>query len=364
MADAIPQTMKAVLLTGYGGFDKLDYRENVTVPVPGIGEVLIRVGAAGINNTDINTRIGWYSKSVSEATTADAGKSGIAAARADDAGWTGSGRTFPLIQGADVCGRVVAVGAGVGASRIGERVLVEPCLRGAAGTPAFAATYLGSECDGGFAEYARVPAAHAYRIESGLSDAELASFPCAYSAAENMVERAGVAAGETVLVTGASGGVGSAAVQLAHRRGARVAAVTSATKADQVKALGAERILAREKSLLDQLARESIDVVIDVAGGPQWPQLLDLLKRGGRYAVSGAIAGPMVSLDLRTLYLKDLRLLGCTVLERAVFGNLVGYIERGEIRPVLAATFPLKEIVRAQQAFLAKGFVGKLVLLP
>ena len=107
-----------------------------------------------------------------------------------------------------------------------------------------------------------------------------------------------------------------------------------------------------------------VEIEVDDSGGPQWPALLDLLKRGGRYAVSGAIAGPMVSLDLRTLYLKDLRLLGCTVLERQVFPNLIGYIERGEIKPVLAATYPLKDIVRAQQDFLAKGFVGKLVLIP
>ena len=364
MAAELPAKMKAVLLTGYGGFEKLDYREDVPVPVPGAGEVLIRVGAAGINNTDINTRIGWYSKSVSDATTAEAGKSGYAAANAADAGWTGSERKFPLIQGADVCGRIVAVGPGLAASRIGERVLVEPVLREPAGWRPYEAIYLGSECNGGFAEYVKVPAVHAHGIATSLSDAELATFPCAYSAAENMIERAGVAAGETVLVTGASGGVGSAAVQLAHRRGARVMALTSAAKAEQVRSLGADRILGREGNLADQLAAETLDVVIDVAGGPQWPQLLDLLKRGGRYAVSGAIAGPMVALDLRTLYLKDLRLLGCTILEKPVFANLVGYIEQGEIRPVLAATFPLREIVLAQQEFLAKGFVGKLVLLP
>ena len=153
-------------------------------------------------------------------------------------------------------------------------------------------------------------------------------------------------------------------MKLARRRGAHVLAVTSAGKADEVRALGAEQILDRARDLSGQIAAESLEVVIDVAGGPQWPSLLDLLKRGGRYAVSGAIAGPIVSLDLRTLYLKDLRLLGCTVLERQVFPNLIGYVERGEIRPVLAATYPLKEIVRAQQDFLAKGFVGKLVLVP
>lgn len=360
----IPTTMKAVLLKGYGGFDQLDYREDVPVPVPRADEVLIRVAAAGINNTDINTRTGWYSKGVSEGTTSEAGKSGYAAASAGDAGWTGGARKFPLIQGADVCGRIAAVGQGVEASRIGERVLVEPALREPAAFRPYEAHYLGSECDGGFAEYVRVPAVHAYRIESGLSDGELATFPCAYSAAENMITRANVAEGEAVLVTGASGGVGSAAVQLARRRGASVTAITSAAKAEQVKSLGADRIVLRGRNLLDQIAAETIDVVIDVAGGPQWAELLDALKRGGRYAVSGAIAGPMVELDLRTLYLKDLRLLGCTILEPQVFANLVGYIERGEIRPVLAGTFPLKDIVRAQQEFLAKGFVGKLVLLP
>jgi NADPH:quinone reductase-like Zn-dependent oxidoreductase len=360
----IAKTMKAVLLKGYGGFDQLNYREDVPVPLPRAGEVLIRVAASGINNTDINTRTGWYSKGVSEGTTADAGKSGYAAASPLDAGWTGGERKFPLIQGADVCGRIVALGSGVEAARIGERVLVEPALREPVAWRPYEAHYLGSECDGGFAEYVRVPAVHAYRIESDLSDAELATFPCAYSAAENMMTRANVAKGEAVLVTGASGGVGSAAVQLARRRGANVTAITSAAKAEQVKSLGADRIALRDRDLRDQLAAETIDVVIDVAGGPQWPQLLELLKRGGRYAVSGAIAGPMVELDLRTLYLKDLRLLGCTILESEIFANLVGYIEMGEIKPVLARTFPLKEIVRAQQEFLAKSFVGKLVLLP
>ncbi len=360
----LPKTMKAVLLTGYGGFEMLSWREDVPVPAPGAGEVLIRVAAAGINNTDINTRIGWYSKSVSEGTTSEGGKAGLAAAEAADAGWTGEARKFPMIQGADVCGHIVSVGSGVDPKRIGERVLVEPALREPMGWRPYQALYLGSEVDGGFAEFVKVPAVHAHAVKSDLGDAELAGIPCAYSAAENMIERAGVASGERVLVTGASGGVGSAAVQLARRRGAHVLAVTSASKAAQVRALGAHETLDRQTSLEAQLAKESLDVVIDVAGGPQWPALLDLLKRGGRYAVSGAIAGPMVSLDLRTLYLKDLRLLGCTVLERQVFPNLIGYIERGEIRPVLAAAYPLKDIVRAQQEFLAKGFVGKLVLIP
>jgi NADPH:quinone reductase-like Zn-dependent oxidoreductase len=360
---AIPRTMKAVLLRGHGGFEQLEVRDDVTVPRPEAGEVLVRVGAAGVNNTDINARTGWYSTRVTEGTTPEGGAVGYAQA-AGDTGWTGAAPTFPRIQGADVCGRIVAVGDHVDPARIGERVLVEPVLREPVGWAPYQAHYLGSERDGGFAEYTTVPAVHAHRIESGFSDAELASFPCAYSAAENMLTRARLDAGETVLVTGASGGVGSAAVQLAKRRGASVLAVTSASRADQVRGLGADRTIPRTADLVEMCGREAVDVVVDVVGGPRWPALLEILRRGGRYAVTGAIAGPLVTLDLRTLYLKDLRLLGCTILEPGVFGNLVAYIERGEIRPVLAKTYPLEEIVRAQQEFLGKQFTGKIVLIP
>jgi NADPH:quinone reductase-like Zn-dependent oxidoreductase len=200
-------------------------------------------------------------------------------------------------------------------------------------------------------------------VRSALSDAELASFPCAYSTAENLVDRAGVKAGERVLVTGASGGVGSAAVQLARRRGAHVIAVAGVDKHAAVRALGAAECLARDADLAHALGIESVDVVIDLVGGAQWPVLLDVLKRGGRYATSGAIAGPVVALDLRTLYLKDLTLVGCTFQDDRIFDNLVGYIERGEIAPVVAQSFALRDIAQAQAAFGAKDFVGKIVLL-
>ena len=358
--EAVPETMAAVLLTGNGGFDRLSYREDVPVPVPAAGEVLIRVGAAGVNNTDINTRTAWYSKAVVAATEAGGG-AGFAEARTEDSGWTGAVPQFPRIQGADACGRIVAVGSGVDAARIGERVLVEPVFQGAS---RFEAIYFGSEVDGGFAQFARVPSRHAHRIESTLSDVELASFPCAYSAAENMLTRAGLAAGERVLITGASGGVGSAAVQLAHRRGAEVTALASPDKAEAVRALGAMRTEPRDADCIALFGQEHFDVVIDVAGGDGFPPLLTVLKRGGRYAVAGAISGPIAQLDLRTLYLKDLSLFGCTILDPGVFANLVGYIERGEIRPVVAATWPLAKIVEAQQAFLEKRHVGKIVLIP
>ena len=347
-------TMRAILLTGHGGLEKLVLRDDAPIPSLDAGEVLIRVGATAVNNTDINTRIGWYSKSVSTSTD-----SAVDAGAAEDGGWTGT-LSFPRIQGTDACGRIVAVGASVPSSRIGERVLVDPVLRPANGP----AGYFASECDGAFAEYTKVPSTNAVRIESPLSDIELASFPCAYSTAENLLTRARVCRGERVIVTGASGGVGSAAVQLARRRGAHVIALAAADKATTLTGLGAELVLGRDADLVAALGADSVDVVIDVVGGPRFPALLGVLKPGGRYAVSGAIAGPMVTLDLRTLYLKDLSLFGGTIQDREVFGNLVGYIERGEIRPLVAATFPLAEIGAAQEAFLAKRHVGKIVLGP
>ncbi len=349
--------MRAVLLTGHGGYDKLELRDDVPVPVPGPDDVLIRVGASAVNNTDINTRIGWYSKAVAEATDAGAA-TGIDGA--GDDGWSGAAFTFPRIQGADACGDIVAVGAGVDPARIGERVLVEPAFRG---DGKFDISYFGSEVDGAFANYASVPSVHAHRIESVLSGAELASFPCAYATAENILTRIGLAAGEHVLITGASGGVGSAAVQLAKRHGAEVVAMASADKADAVRALGAAQVIPRDADLVALFGQEHFDTAVDIVGGAQFGAILNVLKRGGRYGVSGAISGPIVDLDLRTLYLKDLRLLGCTVLEPEVFPNLISYIERGEIKPLVAGTFDLKDIVAAQEAFLTKRHVGKIILL-
>lgn len=340
-------TMFGVALAGHGGPECLAWRDDLPRPSPKAGEVLIAVAAAGVNNTDINTRIGWYSKGENAA---------------DDASWTGEAMKFPRIQGIDVCGRITAVGAGVDPARIGERVLVEPCLIEAAGEMRDPPWFLGSECDGGFAQYCVVAARHAYAVESALSDVALASFPCSYSTAENMLTRTRLQAGETVLVTGASGGVGSAAVQLAKARGATVIAVTRAAKAQDLLDLGGARSIERDADYAAVLGHNSVDVVVDLVAGAQFPALLDVLRPKGRYAVSGAVGGPMVSLDVRTLYLKDLQFYGCTVLEPQVFGNLVRLIESGKIAPLVGAEYPLREINAAQVAFAEKAYTGKIVL--
>lgn len=349
-------TMMAIVTTGTGGYDRLDYRA-VPLPAPGPGEVLLKVLAAGINNTDINTRLGWYSASVkagTDATTEDAGRA--------DGGWSGA-TPFPLIQGTDCCGRVVAVGPGVAAGRIGGRVLVRACMRQTDFT-SMDTVWLGSNFDGAFAQYVKVPAAEVFAVDCGWTDAELATIPCAYGTAENMLHRAGVTAGQRVLVTGASGGVGSAVIQLAKRRGAEVIAITSAAKQQTVMEIGADRVLCREDDPLAALGGESVDVVIDNVAGPAFGAMLAVLRRGGRYVTSGAIAGPVVDLDLRVLYLKDITLIGCTAWDEPVFGNLIGYIERGEIRPLLAESFPLHRIAEAQKIFQEKRHAGKIVLIP
>lgn len=356
-----PIEMHGVQLIGHGGIEKLEYRSDLPVPTPGPEEVQIRVTAAGINNTDINTRIGWYSKAVTT-DTETGGAEGFDNVDNDDASWSGVPLTFPRIQGADVCGYITAVGANVDPARIGERVLVQALQPVRDGDP-FTCITFGSECDGGFAQFTVARSEFTHAITCDWTDAELASVPCAYSTAENMLHRASVGA-ERVLISGASGGVGSAAVQLCKRRGAHVIAISSAAKADDVRALGADQVIDRNADLVSCLGAMSVDVVIDLVAGPQWPSFLEVLRRGGRYATAGAIAGPITELDVRTLYLKDLSLFGSTYQADEVFPDLVSYIERGEIRPTLSATYPLKDIARAQEDFLAKKHTGKLVLLP
>ena len=354
--------MKAVLLTGHGGFDKLSYRQDVPVPKPGSEEVLIKIAAAGVNNTDINTRIAWYSKGVTGETN-QGGETGFSEANSEDGGWSGTALEFPRIQGADICGHIVAAGKNISKKRIGERVLVRNMLRSYVDYRPFECWTIGSECDGGFAQYTKAPARETWAVNCNWTDAELGSVPCAYSTAEGMLQRASVGA-ETILITGASGGVGSAAVQLAKVRGAHVVAVASSSKIAAVKALGADVVIDRSKNLVDQLGEQSIDVVADLVVGTQWNSLLDILKRGGRYVTAGAIAGPMVELDVRTLYLKDLSLFGCTFQQDSVFQNVIKCIEENQIKPFVSQTYPLSDIVLAQQDFIDKKFPGKLVLIP
>ena len=353
--------MKAVVTMGNGGYEQLEYRD---VPIPRLdaGEVLLQVLAAGVNNTEINTRLGWYSSAVTagteDLTTAEKEEAKAQA----DGGWN-EATPFPLVQGTDCCGRIAAVAPGGDESILGLRVLVRPCIR-TMGFESMENIWMASDFDGAFAQFVKIDAREAFPVDCDWSDAELGSIPCAYGTAENMVHRARVSKGEHVLVGGASGGVGSAVVQLAKRREAIVTAIAGREKMAQVRSIGADRVIARGQDTVAALGKNSVDVVVDNVAGPAFGGMLDVLKRGGRYASSGAIAGPLVTLDMRTFYLKDLTLIGCTAWDEPVFPNLISYIEKGEIRPLVAKLFPLERIVEAQREFTKKKHVGKLVLMP
>ncbi|MBM9606703.1 alcohol dehydrogenase family protein [Desulfopila inferna] len=354
-------TMKAVLTTGNGGYDKLEYRD-VPIPKPVQGEVLVQVLAAGVNNTEINTRLGWYSSSVKTGTE-DLGSDDDESSRQKaDGGWN-EATPFPFIQGTDCCGKIVAVGAGVDGGIIGSRILIRSCSR-TKGWDNLENIWIASDFDGAFAQFVKIAAEEVFLVNCDWTDAELGTIPCAYGTAENMIHRAKVTDTDHVLVAGASGGIGSAVVQLVKRRGATVTAIAGKDKMEAVREIGADRIIERGDDIVEALGEKSVNVVIDNVAGSAFDEMMRVLKRGGRYASSGAIAGPLVSLDMRLFYLKDLTLIGCTAWDEPVFPNLISYIEKGEIKPLLAKAFPLEKIAEAQQEFTKKAHVGKLVLIP
>ena len=354
-------TMKAVVTTGNGGYDKLAYRD-VPVPTLEADEVLLQVLAAGVNNTEINTRVGWYSSTVTAGTEDAACVEEKTATQKADGGWNKE-TPFPFIQGTDCCGRVAAVAPGGDESIIGTRVLVRSCMR-PLGFGSKENVWMGSDFNGAFAQFVKVPAGEVFAVDCDWSDAELGTIPCAYGTAENMVHRARVCEGQHVLVAGASGGVGSAVVQLVKRRGATVTAIAGKTKMEKVRSIGSDHVFERDDDVLAILGKNAVDVVFDNVAGEAFGRLLEVLKRGGLYVSSGAIAGPLVTLDMRTFYLKDLTLIGCTAWDKPVFQNLVTYIEGGELRPILAKTFSLEQIADAQREFLEKKHFGNFVLIP
>lgn len=375
-------TMHAMVLTGHGGPEKLVYRDDVPVPDPAPGEVLIDVAACGMNNTDIKVREAQYA--VDFDPNSDAEEVASAASISTIDGETAL--TFPRIQGADIVGRIVAVGAGVAAERIGQRVLVDFSIyhgrdeNGGAIMDLANVDYIGHGRDGGFAEYVTVPSANAHSIAAPIPDAALATFGCATLTAEHMLQCIGVAAGQKVLITGAGGGVGSAAVQLARARGAIPVAVTSRGKEAVLTDLGAAACLARqdftdEAGHFDRAAflkqvqkaagtRRGMDAVVDQVGGGMFHSLLQSLRPGGHYITAGTIAGYTPRINLHTVYMAFLNIHGSSQGMPEDFRRIVAYIEAGRIKPVLGGVFPLSRLREAQAAFQAKQHIGNLVVVP
>ncbi|RFB87078.1 alcohol dehydrogenase [Rhizobium leguminosarum bv. trifolii] len=370
----LPKIMRAVLLTGFGGIDKLEYREDVPVPTPRDGEVLIKVGACGMNNTDINTRTRWYGRDVNTSLSEDFGLTGAENVNGADTkqqkAWKDDSVDFPRIQGAAIAGTIVAVGTSSRDRKVGERVLVDPCIRDLSlPRRAQLSQYIGKDINGGFAEYAVVPAINAHVVETSLSDAELATFPTSYDTAEEMLVRARLSEGETVVITGAAGGVGSALIQLSLIRGARVIAIAGQSKGERLLALGAHHFVAREsadvRGQIEAIVGErAVHVVADVVGGEFFPDALKLLGRGGRFTTGGAIGGPIQPFDLRDLIYKDLEMYGITNPVPETFKSIVDYVASGRLKPVLEKAYPLKDLPTAQSDMVKRSHLGKLVITP
>ncbi|MFJ8753123.1 zinc-binding dehydrogenase [Streptomyces sp. NPDC102441] len=347
----VSETMRAVRIVEHGGPEVLELTE-VAVPAPQAGEVLVRVAAVAVNNTDLWTREGAY------------GRPGDPEALS---GWRGP-IGFPRIQGADVAGRVVAVGAGVDESLVGRRVVVDPAVYDSEGPDANPVGLMGSERDGGYAEYVTAAAERVHDVtESPLTDDQLAALPTAYGTALGMIERARLREGETVLVSGASGGVGIALIQIARARGARVVAISSGSKIDPVREAGAHEVVDRARDIAEQIraaAPEGIDVALDVVAGDLVGEGLPLLREGGRWVVAGALGGSGVTFDVRRLYLHNAQLIGSAMHTPTHFGLLMDLARQGEIQPVVAATFPLERAARAQGELARREHVGKIVIHP
>lgn len=344
--------MRAVQVIGYGGVEQLQLND---VPRPQVNadDVLVRVRACGVNNTEIWMREGAYGTD-------------------EASGWRPEGVTFPRTPGSDITGEIVEVGRDVSPDRIGRHVILFPFQSGGRDGEEHVAedlAFIGSEFDGGYAEYVAWPAVLCYDMP--LDDfIESAVFSVSGLTAWHMNEQIQPKAGQTVVVTGASGGVGSFNVQIASNvHGADVFAIVGDMKEEaRLKALGANRVFSyRSETLADEILEANggpVDAVLDVVGDALFQTSLDILKAGGKFCISGSAGGQQTNLDFRTLYLKHLTFFGSVLGTRAEFEAMLQAIKEGTIRPIVDRTFPLEEAADAQTYFKEKGKFGKIVLLP
>ena len=363
----IPNTMKAMVLTGHGDVDKLEYQD-VPVPAPGAGQVLVQVTATAKNNTDRKAREGLYPTKKGEMTSFQMGGKPTL--------------VFPRIQGADIAGRVVAVGDGVDESRIGERGLLDFNIyandrRDINLTP----DYYGHGADGGYAEYVALPADQFHHIPNAeLADAEVASMGmCSYQTAMHMLTSANIKAGERVLVTGASGGVGTALIQLCRIMGAIPYALSKQDKAAALLELGAEAALDRSDmdSFVDRVKAETggkpINAVMDLVGGEMTDVFIDTMifdmnarSTYPRLSIAGASGGNISEILWTRIYLYQVQIFGVSHGTREEAEQLMAWIRGGQLKPVLHGAFRLSDLHRAEEYFVNRGsnYLGKIVIVP
>jgi NADPH:quinone reductase-like Zn-dependent oxidoreductase len=344
--------MRAVQVTGYGDVDKLKVVD-IPIPEPNENEVLVKVKACAINNTEIWMREGAYGTG-------------------NKSGWRPEGVQFPRIPGSDITGEIVKVGNSAAESMLGRDVVLFPFTSsGESGLEHISEdmSFIGSEYDGGYAEYVVWPAELCFDMP--LSDySESAVFSVSGLTAWHMVSQIQVQVGETVLVTGANGGVGSLNVQIASNVfGAKVIAVIGDLEGEErLKELGAAHVVSYHSETLGEDILHAnggpVDSVLDVVGDALFNTSLHVLKKGGKFCISGSAGGQKTNLDFRTLYLKHITMYGSVLGTRAEFKDMLGAISEGKIKPVIDKTFPLKQAKEAQVYFKKKGKLGKILLMP
>lgn len=323
--------------------------EDVPVPDVGPGEVMIRVGAAALNHLDL-----WVRRGLPIETT------------------------MPHIGGSDIAGTVTDLGPGVDGIATGAHVVVDPslscglCDACARGDEPLCAEFriIGEHTQGGFAEYVAVPAANTFVIPDDYPLERAAAAPLVFLTAwRGLMSRGRLREGESVLITGASGGVATAAIQIARRAGARVFALTTGAHADRVRELGASVVIDRTR---DDFGRElwlatskrGVDLIFDSVGQALWPTNLRSLARGGRLVTYGATTGPAGDTDIRQVFWKQLDIIGTTMAGGDEFRTVMRLVFDGELEPVIDTVLPLDRAAEAHERLERGDVLGKVVLMP
>lgn len=344
------KTMRAAVFSEFGGPEVVEIRDDVPVPEPGPGEVRIQVEAAAMNHLDL-----WVRRGLPIETP------------------------MPHIGGSDIAGKVDSVGAGVEGVPPGTRVVVDPSVSydwyeaEDRGDSILESPFhiLGEHTQGGFAEYVVVPAANLLEIPEGVPSARAAAAGLVFVTAwRALITRGGLRAGERVLITGASGGVGTASVAIAVAAGAQVYAVTSgAEKVERIEAMGAHRVYDRtqvdfSRELWRETGKRGVHLTYDTVGEAIWEQCLRTLGVGGRLVTSGATTGARGVSDIRLVFWKQLSIMGSTMGTPAEFRRVMRMVFSGELQPVIHETLPLAEARRAHELLEGGGVFGKIVLEP
>lgn len=345
--------MKAAVITANGGLDVLKILD-VPKPVAGPGEVVVRVKACALNHLDVFARIGIKGPETKQP-------------------------DLPHVSGVDVAGIIDEVGPGVKNLKPGDPVVLYPglfcgeCEACQSGEQSMCETYhiFGEHTWGGLAEYCKIKAVNVLKLPEGFPFDQAAALPGAYITAWRMLMTvAKVRAGETVLVMGASGGVGTGCITIARAAGARVIACASgAEKLAKLLAFGADLTIdlrsddvpAKVKALT---AGKGVDIVCDPVGAPTWRLSINSLRKGGRMVICGATGGDNPAISIREIYQRHRQILGAPMGNLKDFRDLLHSVISGQVKPLIHAVLPLERIAEAHALIEDRAVVGKVVIAP